>query len=283
MEANPNWTVGATGDDATAGIWTRVEPLGTYNGQTPIQPETDHTINPGQLCWVTGQGTDPSQIGQNDVDNGRTTLVTSAYDLSGLEDPTVRYFRWYVNDGNGTVDDVFRVDVSSDNGTSWVNLETLSETRRLWEQVDFYLPDYITPTNQVRLRFIADDSGGGSIVEAGIDDFEVFAVRVASDAPEDVTNPIATRLFPASPNPLTSSTSATLRFQLPRNGAVTLEIVDVAGRRVQELVNGVLPAGQHAIGWNGRDDSGRLVPGGVYFQKLTAGGTEHTGKITVIR
>lgn len=283
MEANPSWTVGAAGDNATAGIWTRVEPVGTYGNGIPIQPEVDHTVNPGQLCWVTGQGTDPNNIGENDVDNGHTTLVTSTYDLTAIADPTVRFFRWYVNDGNGTVDDIFRVDVSSNNGTSWVNLETVPQTRRLWEQMEFFLPDYITVTNQVRFRFIADDSGTGSIVEAGIDDFEIFAMRVSSDAPEVSTDPIATRLFAASPNPIVASDGTTLRFQLPRAGEVTLEIVDVAGRRINQLLNGNLTAGEHAVGWNGRDDSGRLVPGGVYFQKLTAAGSEQTGKITVIR
>lgn len=283
MESNPNWTVGAAGDNATSGIWTRVEPVGTYDGQLPVQPETDHTVDPGQLCWVTGQGTDPFSIGQADVDNGRTTLVTSAYDLTGLGEPTVRYFRWYVNEGGPSVDDVFRVDVSSNNGTTWVNLETLGETRREWEQVEFYLPDYITITNQAKLRFIADDSGGGSIVEAGIDDFEVFAIRVSSDAPDVITDPIATRLFPASPNPVLASSGATLRFQIPTEGPVSLEIVDVAGRRVSELIHANLPAGEHAVEWNGRDDSGRPVPGGIYFQKLTTAGSAQTGKITVLR
>ena len=98
-----------------------------------------------------------------------------------------------------------------------------------------------------------------------------------------ITDPVATRLFPASPNPVVGSSGATLRFQLPSDAPVSLEIVDVAGRQVSQLVNANLPAGEHAVEWNGRDESGRLVPGGVYFQKLTAAGSEQTGKITVVR
>jgi len=38
--------VGATGDNATAGIWTRVDPIGTtYNGSV-AQSENDHTAPP---------------------------------------------------------------------------------------------------------------------------------------------------------------------------------------------------------------------------------------------
>jgi hypothetical protein len=177
MEANPNWTVGATGDSAPRGIWTRAEPLGTYSGGTPIQPETDHTISPGTLCFFTGQGTDPDDIGQQDADEGRTTLVSTNYDLTTVEDPYVRFHRWYVNNGNAVVDDVFRVDVSSNGGTSWTNLETLGETRRFWEMMDFRISDYIVPTNQVRFRFVAEDVGIGSIVEAGIDDFEIYGFK----------------------------------------------------------------------------------------------------------
>lgn len=282
MEANPNWTVGAAGDAASSGIWTRVEPLGTYSDGTPIQPETDHTVAPGTLCYVTGNGTDPSNIGEQDVDNGRTTLLTTNYNLTTVSDPSVRFHRWYVNDGNGSVDDVFRVDVSSNGGTSWVNLETLGQTRRFWEMMDFHLSDYIVPTNQVRFRFVAQDIGNGSIVEAGIDDFEIYGVNTPTDAPVPAATDLA-RLLHAAPNPISVSTGGTLRFQLAKATQVSLEILDVQGRIVSKLVDGLQPAGQHSIQWSGEDSEGRAVPGGIYFQRFRAGGVEQSEKLVVIR
>jgi hypothetical protein len=45
------WSVGSP-NDASTGTWTRVDPNGTN-----AQPEDDHTQNPADQCWVTGQGT----------------------------------------------------------------------------------------------------------------------------------------------------------------------------------------------------------------------------------
>jgi len=68
------------------------------------------------------------------------------------------------------------------------------------------------------------------------------------------------------PNPFRSTTM--IHFSLPRSGAVSLRLVDVEGRVVRTLVDGVLPAGPVQQRWDGRDDRGNLVRAGVYFVKL---------------
>ena len=40
---DPAWQIGVTGDYATTGIWIRDDPVGTWYGTQPIQPEDDHT------------------------------------------------------------------------------------------------------------------------------------------------------------------------------------------------------------------------------------------------
>ena len=48
-----------------------------------------------------------------------------------------------------------------------------------------------------------------------------------------------------------------------------VEIFDLAGRRVRRLVEQRdLSTGSYAIGWDGRDDAGALVPPGVYYARL---------------
>ncbi len=160
------------GDTATsAGFWVRVNPNGTAE-----QSEDDHTPGTGLLCWVTGQGSTGGSVGEADVDTGRTTLLSGTYDLSAYASPVVGYWRWYSNDGNGAVDDSFRVDVTA-NGTTWVNVETLgpghAQASGGWFYHQFNVTDFIAQTNTVRVRFAAEDLGSGSIVEAAIDDFEI--------------------------------------------------------------------------------------------------------------
>ncbi|MFT7462016.1 MAG: choice-of-anchor B domain-containing protein [Pseudohongiellaceae bacterium] len=172
LETNPGWTVGAPGDTATTGIWTRVDPIGTG-----AQTEDDHTPGPGSDCYVTGQGFLGGSLGDDDVDGGETTLRTSTFDASG-GDCVIRYWRWYSNSaGSGPGEDVFVVDISNNNGSSWTNVEVVGptgpETLGGWFQHSFKVSDLLTPTSQMRLRFVASDLINGSIVEAAVDDLEV--------------------------------------------------------------------------------------------------------------
>jgi len=181
FETNQGWVGGVTGDTATAGIWVRVDPNGTE-----AQPEDDHTSGAGHMCWVTGQGSPGGAASAADVDNGRTTLLSPTFDLSTLGNPVIRYWRWYSNDWrsddilNGGADpmaDRFRVDVSNNNGGSWTNVETVGpsglEVIGGWIFHEFRVADFVAPTSQVKIRFIAEDAGNGSIVEAAIDDFAI--------------------------------------------------------------------------------------------------------------
>lgn len=168
-EADNGWTVGASGDNATTGIWGRMDPE-----PTDAQPGNDHTPAPGTDCWIT-DGRAGSSIGTYDVDGGTTTLTSPAMDATGggITDPiaVISYWRWYSNDQGGSANnDSMPVDVSFDGGQNWTQLEDVTENANAWVYREFVLNDYGTPTDDVRLRFRARDLGSGSIVEAGVDD-----------------------------------------------------------------------------------------------------------------
>lgn len=76
-------------------------------------------------------------------------------------------------------------------------------------------------------------------------------------------------------------TGSPVRFELglPRPGLAKLEVIDVTGRRVCELVNGWRPEGRHAVTWGGRDGAGRQVSAGVYFCRLTWGHEQRAAKV----
>lgn len=71
-----------------------------------------------------------------------------------------------------------------------------------------------------------------------------------------------------------------LRLDLPSATTLDLAIFDVAGRRVRRILRSeMLPAGPHRIDWDGRDDSGRLVPSGSYWARVHGGGFNETTPI----
>jgi hypothetical protein len=176
FEADLGWIVGDIDDGATTGIWERGDPDATWWGSEPCQPGEDYTALGGMSCYVTGLSGGSSQ-GTNDVDGGKTTLLSPTIDLSDKDSALLSYYRWFASEtGSNPNDDDFVVDVSNDDGISWTNLETVSASARAWVGKQFYLENHVALTDKVRLRFIADDSGiGGSIVEAAVDDIRILA------------------------------------------------------------------------------------------------------------
>jgi hypothetical protein len=282
FEAAGSWTVGDGGDDATTGIWVRGEPIGTtYNGHQ-VQPEYDHTPDPAEICYVTGNGAVGGAAGDNDVDNGKTTLLSPTFDLTDVSSATVSYWVWYSNDtGSNPGEDYWVVEVT-DGGPTWVELErTNATTGEAWAQRTFALEEYVSLTDQVRFRFVASDEGGGSLVEAGLDDFEISGtVDTFTGAGEGLQ--VWTNSFAAPrPNPFRRGT--TISFQLANRAPVKLAVYDVTGRLVTTLVDGTLEPGPHELIWKGRNSAGREVTSGVYFARFVSPQLQQVRRLTLIR
>lgn len=90
--------------------------------------------------------------------------------------------------------------------------------------------------------------------------------------------PVAvTRLAGAFPNPFRGASS--VHFDLAREGEVAIEVFDIRGARVRTLARGMRPAGRHQLAWDGRDDSGRGAPAGLYVVRFAANGVSATAKL----
>ena len=59
-------------------------------------------------------------------------------------------------------------------------------------------------------------------------------------------------------------------------------LYDLAGRRVRSIASGAFAPGTRAATWNGRDEGGHAVSGGIYFLRLTSAGQEAHTKIVVL-
>lgn len=166
MERDRGFQRSAT-DTATTGRWQRAQPQETrYNGVV-IQPGHQHTPG-GQLSWITHA--DPgASVGQFDVDGGYTDLLSPVFDLSHLVHAEVRAWRWY---GESDRDDPFVVFVSEDGGNTWTEVFSDRGPTDAWTLLTHFIE---SPTDSMRFRFRAQDLNP-SLVEAGIDDFEIAGV-----------------------------------------------------------------------------------------------------------
>lgn len=84
-----------------------------------------------------------------------------------------------------------------------------------------------------------------------------------------------------NPNPFNPETE--IRYEVHKEGRVTLGIYNLLGQRIKNLVGGVVQAGKHTARWDGTDESGKNVPSGVYMYRLEADGTLVERKMTLLR
>ncbi|MBI1382399.1 MAG: hypothetical protein GC161_15080 [Planctomycetaceae bacterium] len=173
FETSTGWVVGAPGDSATSGVWERVDPIGTSS-----QPSQDVTIG-GDQCFVTGQHPGGG-AGANDVDGGATTLRSPVLDLAG-KDARISYWRWFHNSGGANPGlETFVVSISNDGGASFTAVEVVgptgSESSGDWFFHEFTVSDFVVPTSNVVVRFVAKDEVG-ALVEAAVDNFLVREVE----------------------------------------------------------------------------------------------------------
>ena len=73
-------------------------------------------------------------------------------------------------------------------------------------------------------------------------------------------------LLQNAPNPFHRATN--IRFYLPQAGRVSLDIYDLNGRLVRQVENGIRPAGEHDLTWDGANSRGLQAPAGIYFYVL---------------
>jgi hypothetical protein len=107
-----------------------------------------------------------------------------------------------------------------------------------------------------------------------------ITVPLPTDAgAEELPPPLAARLR-IDPNPF--NPQAIVSFRVDHAGPVTLDLFDARGRRLDTLVQAVLPAGVHHVRLM-RPESGIHLSSGVYFVRLRADGVETRHKAVLVK
>ena len=177
---------------------------------------------------------------------------------------------------------VFEVDVSTD------GVPVDGATVCLWKEGEIYAVG-ATIGGMASFEITATTEGSLHVTVTGQNcvpyEGEATAEIDPASSPEDEEPHIARLVLGAvHPNPF--FTSAQIRFAIPpgqRDAPVTLVVYNCLGQRVRTLVNGRLPAGTHTVIWDGRDEDGRELFGGLYLCELRSGKERRCQRVMVLR
>ena len=104
----------------------------------------------------------------------------------------------------------------------------------------------------------------------------IYRSGVQSYAPDvNIINNLS-QLNQNYPNPFNPTT--TIKYSLDVNSNISLNIYNIKGQLVKQLVSAQLSAGEHSVVWDGKNDKGKSVGSGAYLYELKVNGKAQTMK-----
>jgi hypothetical protein len=99
---------------------------------------------------------------------------------------------------------------------------------------------------------------------------------IATGVNENLANEFS---FSINPNPAIISTD--IKLSLPISTSLEVNIYDIHGRVIKNVINEILNSGTHSISWDLTNTDGKKVSAGIYFIKVICGTHIKVNKIIV--
>jgi hypothetical protein len=222
---------------------------------------------------------------KNSTNNQFTT--TNAISLSGTVNPRLEFCaKWAVEKSATTVYDYARVQISTDNGTTWTSLAgkyTITAGGQpgysgiqKWVKESINLNAYINKSVKFRFTMYTSNSQPGDGFY--YDDFRVVNYTNSSTGITNLSGEIPAKfnLYQNYPNPFNPVTN--IKFDVAKSSLVKLFVYDVLGREVETLVNNEMQAGKYEVNWNAS-----VLNSGIYFIKLSAGDFSDIKRVALVK
>jgi hypothetical protein len=180
--------------------------------------------------------------------------------LASLEDNTVEV-TW-----NESIDEDFQY---------FVIEKTVNNVEEFIETSDAFFLDENYLSNAVHSYRIA------SVDHAGNQSEYSDVVEVAVLGIDGELIPAVFTLYQNYPNPFNPTTQ--IKYDLPKDAMVTINIYDVLGRMIKSLLNDNQTAGYHSLQWDATNDIGEGVSAGMYIYTIQAGEYQSTKKMVLLK
>ncbi|HAW94769.1 MAG TPA: hypothetical protein DCX60_00705 [Phycisphaerales bacterium] len=168
-ETDQGWVVSGSAQTVPAGRWQRGTPFGTG-----IWGDPTSDFDGSGRCYLTGNGEGVLEV------DGEAILTSPPFNAIGNE-TYISYASWFANDfGPWPKQDSMYIEISSDDGSNWTLIEQVGpdddRSSGGWFLSTVRVADFVTPTEQVRIRFRVLDTLADSVLEAAVDRVAVETV-----------------------------------------------------------------------------------------------------------
>lgn len=198
-----------------------------------------------------------------------------SFNLSDFDQTYIYFWERHLLEENS---DWGRFEVSADEGP-WEVLLEITGADYDWYLREIPLSDYCGGTcDSLRFRFRTITDSSGNLFGWFIDDITISVENIVHVSEEDreTTLPARFALGPIYPNPFNMNTL--IWFGLPEDGHTQLDVFDIAGRLVVDLVDDFRKAGLHEVLFDG---SG--LASGIYFCRLKEGESVMNRKMILLK
>ena len=121
-----------------------------------------------------------------------------------------------------------------------------------------------------------------AVINAGQYELTVaIGVGVTVSADEHGLTPESFELYQNFPNPFNPET--VIQFDVAKRTEMNISVYNLLGQRVKTLLNKNMAAGTYTLKWNGRDDTGSMLPSGMYFYELKSPLFTSVKKLVLVR
>ncbi|HIB32559.1 MAG TPA: T9SS type A sorting domain-containing protein [Candidatus Marinimicrobia bacterium] len=203
-----------------------------------------------------------------------------------------------VNPGGGIIIDLVLTNIGSELAVENVSAQLITESQPCIQSSsgnalffgDIAPGSSTDPTGGGIVTIISEDCAPGTgiiipvnIMSNGIQFWQDLIVITVSTlfADDDPTVPSVFALRPAVPNPFNPVTE--IQFDIPQLGHVQLNVYDLLGRPVKNIVNGSKNPGTYRVIWDAKDNTGHRVSAGMYLYQLRSGDYVQTRKMVLLK
>ena len=151
-----------------------------------------------------------------------------------------------------------------DNQTKTAVLDAANNTSEVAEIMD------VQPTADGTLTFTAEAGENNNTPNKF---YYLGAIRLEASGKLSVNSPALSNSLAVYPNPV--SNRAQITFNLKEQSNIKIDIYDLSGRLVENIVNGEQPAGKFSKAWNRSSN----IASGVYILQIDANGKRSTSKL----